>query len=110
MAANPDSTVLDEIEALLRAPDGGAGAPTLARLEHTLTEGYARALVLEAERWRVERRLGEMGRTIADADAAAVADELASLGSRLSSAEGELRQLRTLLGTLRSRARVVRRS
>ena len=48
-------TVQTEIEALL-----GAEAPTLARLEETLTEGYAEALVLETERLRIERRLGDL--------------------------------------------------
>ena len=46
-------------------PQTGASAPTLARLEDTLTEGYARALALEAERWRLERRIGEVARTVA---------------------------------------------
>ncbi|HET8892973.1 MAG TPA: hypothetical protein VFM96_02595 [Gaiellaceae bacterium] len=34
-----------------------ADAPTLARLEQTLTDGYAEALELETERLRIERRL-----------------------------------------------------
>jgi hypothetical protein len=37
----------EQIEELLSAE-----APTLARVEDTLTEGYAQALALEAERWR----------------------------------------------------------
>ena len=52
---NRPVTVQTEIEALL-----GAEAPTLARLEETLTEGYAEALVLETERLRIERRLGDL--------------------------------------------------
>jgi hypothetical protein len=46
-----------QIEELL-----SADAPTLARMEDTLTEGYAKALALEAERWRLERRIGEVAR------------------------------------------------
>lgn len=42
--------MLEQIEELL-----GAEEPTLARMEDTLTEGYAQALALEAERWRLER-------------------------------------------------------
>lgn len=78
--------------------------PTLAVLEDTLTQGYAEALALEAERLRIERRLGEVART-ATADHAA---ELRSLGCRLSAADGELLRLRTMLGTLHDRARVLR--
>ena len=44
-----------QIEDLLTAE-----SPTLARVEDTLTEGYARALAIEAERWRLERRIGEV--------------------------------------------------
>ena len=78
--------------------------PTLAVLEDTLTQGYAEALALEAERLRIERRLGEVART-ATADHA---EELRSLGCRLSTADGELLRLRTMLGTLHDRARVLR--
>ena len=49
--------MLEQIEELL-----GAEEPTLARMEDTLTEGYAQALALEAERWRLERRIGEVAR------------------------------------------------
>jgi hypothetical protein len=42
-----------QIEELL-----SADAPLLARVEDTLTEGYARAPAIEAERWRLERRIG----------------------------------------------------
>ena len=91
--------MLDQIEELLSAE-----APALARLEETLTEGYAQALALEAERWRLERRLGEVARS-GDSN---VGDELKTLGTRLTSADGELAKLRSLLGSLNERARVVR--
>jgi len=52
---NPAVTVRAKIEALLVAEDA-----TLARLEETLTEGYAEALVLETERLRLERRLRDL--------------------------------------------------
>ena len=88
-----------QIEELL-----SADAPTLAHIEDTLTEGYARALALEAERWRLERRIGEVARE----GRTDIGEELKSLGTRLTDADGELAELRTLLGTLHERARAVR--
>ena len=97
--------VLERIEELLDAPADGAAAPTLARMEETLTDGYAEALALEAERWRLERRLGEVART---AHELAVAEELASLGRRLTHADVELGKLRAVLDRLQARTRAVR--
>ena len=57
---NQAVSVQPQIEALLVAPASGADAPTLAYLEEKLTEGYAEALALEAERLRIERRLGAL--------------------------------------------------
>jgi hypothetical protein len=102
--------MLQQIEQLLIAPTSGATAPTLARLEDTLTEGYAQALALEAERLRLERRLGEVARTAAVPDSPGVAEEISTLGKRLTSADGELNHLRALLGTLQDRARSMRRA
>lgn len=100
--------MLDQIEQLLNAPASGADAPTLARMEDTLTEGYAQALALEAERWRLEQRLGEVARTIDGPDVSSFAEELTALAKRLVRADGELTHLRTLLGTLHERARTLR--
>jgi hypothetical protein len=100
--------MLEQIEQLLNAPASGADAPTLARMEDTLTEGYAQALALEAERWRLERRLGEVARTIDGPDVSSFAEELTALAKRLVRADGELTHLRTLLGTLHERARTLR--
>jgi hypothetical protein len=98
----------DDIRTLLEAPNTGDDAPSLDHIEHTLTEGYARALALEAERWRIERQLADvatrLGNEITDEDAS----ELARLGERLSNADGDLNKLRTLLVALRSRADAVR--
>jgi hypothetical protein len=102
--------MLQQIEELLIAPTSGATAPTLASLEDTLTEGYAQALALEAERWRLERRLGEVARAAAGPDTSSVAEEISTLGKRLTSADGELNHLRALLGTLQDRARSMRRA
>ena len=104
--------MLQQIEALLSAPASGASAPTLACMEDTLTEGYAQALALEAERWRLERRLGEVARTVGDPGPgiSSFAEELSSLAKRLTSADGELTNLRTVLGSLHDRARSMRRA
>lgn len=72
----------EEIAELLTLPEDGADAPSLATLERRLTDGYAETLALEAERLRIERRLGEVDR--------------------------ELARLRPLLRTLQDRARAVR--
>ena len=100
----------EEIADLLNLPENGTGAPSLDRIESTLTDGYAAALELEAERSRIERRLGEVVRDAGEVSAHSVAAELAELSVRLETADGELARLRSLLRTLQARARVVRRS
>jgi hypothetical protein len=93
--------MVQQIEDILSAP-----APTLARVEDTLTEGYAQALTLEAERLRLERRVGEVVRMV-NGDHG---DEIRRLGKRLRTADGEIERLRSLLGTLNDRARALRAS
>jgi hypothetical protein len=90
----------DEIADLLRMPEDGAGAPSLDAIESTLTDGYAEALALGAERSRIERRLGEVARDAGEVSAHCVAAELAELSERLDTAEGELARLRVLLQSL----------
>jgi hypothetical protein len=87
-------TLFDEIRQLLAAPRSGADAPGRERLEHTLTTGYARALALEAEQQRIERRLE-----------CAPAAERPRLAERLVAARAEHSSLRCLLQPLRVRAR-----
>jgi len=99
--------VQEQIVELLGLPERGAGAPSLDRIEDTLTAGYAHALALEAERRRLELRLGEVARD-ADSRNGDLADELRGLAARLKSADRELVRLRALLGTLRDRARTLR--
>jgi hypothetical protein len=99
------TSLRDEIAELLRMPENGAGAPSLDVIESTLTHGYAEALALEAERSRIERRLGEVARDAGEVSAHSVAAELVALSQRLDTADGELAQLRTLLQNLQ----VVRR-
>jgi hypothetical protein len=97
----------DEIAELLRTPENGAGAPSLDAVESKLTDGYAEALALDAERWRIERRLGEVAREAADEPDTR---ELARLSERLETTDGELARLRSLLGNLQARRRVLRGS
>jgi hypothetical protein len=91
--------MLEQIEELLNED-----APAVAEVESTLTDGYAQALALEAERWRLERRLGEVARAGGDGAGA----ELTSIGSRLKTTDGELAALRRMLGTLHERLRALR--
>jgi hypothetical protein len=100
--------IQDEILTLLNAPPSGDMAPTLDDIEHTLTAGYARALALEAERWRLERRIAEVAANLSDESSELHASELAKLGQKLSDADGDLGLLRGLLSSLRSRADEVR--
>lgn len=95
----------DEIAKLLRMPEDGAGAPTLDAIESTLTDGYAEALALEAERSRIERRLGEVARDAGEVSPQSVATELAELSGRLDTADGELVRLRSLLHKLQGMRR-----
>jgi hypothetical protein len=99
--------VHDQIAELLDLPEKGHGAPTLATLEEKLTDGYAVALALEAERWRIERRLGDVARGAGEP----LGDrERELLSQRLSAADGELARLRGLLHSLQERARARRGS
>jgi|Tabmets5t2r1_1033131.scaffolds.fasta_scaffold106987_1 hypothetical protein len=63
-------------------------------VEHTLTDGYARALALDGERLRTEERI----RSLAGSDERV--GEVRILKARLALLEEELGQLRGLLGTL----------
>jgi hypothetical protein len=102
-----DDAVLQRIEELLEAPATGEAAPTLASMEETLTDGYAEALALEAERSRIERRIGEVARTV-DEPVGNITDEIVALGRRLTHADVELGRLRTVLQRLQARTRALR--
>jgi ABC-type branched-subunit amino acid transport system ATPase component len=101
------TVLFEEIQKLLAAPASGAGAPCLGELEHTLTAGYAEALALEAERWRLERRLGEIAGALGH-NGADHTSELKTLAKRLSRTDGELSSLRALLASLRARHSALR--
>ena len=67
-------------------------------MENTLTDGYAAALELEAERLRIERRMSELALTVERSDQA---DELRGLAARLIETEASLAEIRALLAELR---------
>jgi len=98
----------DEIRSLLDAPPRGEEAPSIDDIEHTLTAGYARALALEAERWRLERKISQVATKLGQVSDERRHSELANLGQRLTVADGDLTQLRGLLSSLRTRAAEVR--
>ena len=82
----------------------------LDQIERTLTDGYAEALHLEAERSRLERQIAVMTQEIDRGDAAENARELAVLARRLDSSAGALAKLRAVLGDLRRHASSIRGS
>ena len=84
--------------------------PLLERFDETLTAGYAYALQLEAERWRAERRLGEVAARIARRSDQGRVEELTALAKRLNDASEEITALRTLLVSLRDRRRELRQA
>jgi hypothetical protein len=100
--------IQEEIRTLLDSPPLGEDAPSLGAIEHTLTAGYARALALEAERWRLERRIAEVATQLSEPAGQLRHSELIELGERLAAADRDLTRLRVLLASLRTRAAEVR--
>lgn len=70
-----------------------------------MTDGYARALQLESERLRLERRIGELAHNV---DGREQADELKALAGRLRDVDAELDRLRSQLGALQKHLEQVR--
>jgi ABC-type phosphate transport system auxiliary subunit len=95
--------LFEQISALIEASDRD-----LDRIERTLTDGYAHALSLEAEKWRLEKRMAEVAQNLDRGDAHDMAQELTSLARRLNGNAGELSVLRDRLGDLRRHAETVR--
>ena len=93
------SDLLEQIKALIDAATGD-----IDRIEHTLTDGYAQAMALEAERWRLERRISKVAGEMESGDVAAKARELAVLAARLEEIAVDLHRLRSRLAELRQLA------
>jgi ABC-type phosphate transport system auxiliary subunit len=105
LASNPLPDLLEQIDELL---EGSNEPSTLALLERTLTDGYAHALSLEAERLRLERRMTELAGELHDGNREQKAQELAQVSRRISSAGAEIDSLRHTLSQLRAHATAVR--
>jgi len=97
--------LLERISRLLKNRSADPGKPLVTEMEDTLTDGYARALQLEAERLRLERRIGELARSV---DGPEEADELKALAGRLRDVNVELERLRDRLGLLQKHLAAVR--
>jgi predicted nucleic acid-binding Zn-ribbon protein len=95
--------LLEKINALISAP-----TRDLDTIERTLTDGYAHALSLEAEKWRLEKRINEVAQSLQRGDTAKKARELETLAKRVEGSVGDLTTLRSLLTDLRRHADAVR--
>jgi hypothetical protein len=102
------AVLIDDIRELLATPPPAETQSFLDMLDATLTSGYAAALQLEAERWRVERKIGEVAARFGDEQNELRAEELAALTRRLTAANENITSLRSVLGDLRERRRVLR--
>ncbi len=108
MAPEAIPALLEQIDELLAEPYSAGKPATLDRLETTLTDGYAYALGLEAECWRLEQRLSEVARELHEGNQELKSQELMQLSRRLSSNGTALQGLRSTLTRLRARASAVR--
>jgi chromosome segregation ATPase len=95
--------VIDDILDLLATPRPAASKPFLDRVDATLTDGYAHALRLEAERRRIEQRIADAVARLGDVTGHRHQPELVELSEKLMSANAEIASLRTLLTSLRDR-------
>jgi ABC-type phosphate transport system auxiliary subunit len=92
--------LLEQIDELLAEP---AEEPaSVARLERTLTDGYAYALALESERWRLEQRMSELAGELDEGNQELKAKELSLLSDRLAKNTSLLSGLRGTLTELRA--------
>jgi hypothetical protein len=94
-----DRELLERIQALADAMTNGPALPR-SQMEPTVTDGYARALELDAECLRIEQRIDELTANSA-AGHAAPRGELSALLSRFQEASRQSAELRALLAPLR---------
>jgi hypothetical protein len=104
------STLIARIDSLLAVPTESDDADVRAHMETTLTDGYARALALEAELWRLQRKIGAIAADLADGRGGPRTKELASLARRLAVSEEEHASLRDSLVSLRERIALAARA
>ena len=108
MAHEAIPNLFEQIDELLAEPERWGEPTTLARVERTLTDGYAHALSLEAERLRLERRMSELAGELRDGNHEQKAEELVQVSRRISGARAEVERLRGTLTQLRARVRAAR--
>ena len=109
MAPDAIPALIEQIDELLATPPSSEDEPAaLAHLERTLTDGYAHALSLEAERWRLEQRMSELASELDEGNRELKAEELAQVSKRLSCNGHKLDRLRGVLSQLRERATAAR--
>jgi ABC-type phosphate transport system auxiliary subunit len=92
----------DELRTLTDAPAARDEA-SRARVEWTLTDGYAHAMSLELDRLRLERQIGEVAAQVDVRARGAKTEELQELSARLADTSRELEHLRELLAAVRRR-------
>ncbi len=92
--------LLERIRALIDAIDAGARLPR-NEVEPTLTDGYARALTLDAECLRLERRIEVLTWEVAEGRDVP-AGTLSGLLRRLHETEQQSVDLRAMLAPLRA--------
>ncbi len=101
--ANQLASIRGRLEALLTGLERG-DHPGRARLEETLTDGYAWALKLDAECARLERSIGTLAVELDQGSTEQQARELSRTARRLARVKRELVALRGLLSSLRAEA------
>lgn len=99
-AAIDFGALCDRLGALIEAPPA-RDDDARARVERTLTDGYAQAMSLEAERLRLERQIGQVAAQVTVDERGAKTEELQELSKRLAAASNDLTRLRELLATVR---------
>jgi hypothetical protein len=97
------ASLRDRLEKLLIALESGTQLDR-ARVEDTLTDGYAWALKLDAECARLERSIGTLAADLDHGSSEQQARELSRSARRLDRAKRELMALRSLLSSLRAEA------
>ena len=103
----PDLASLLERIAILLGEQPGSRPRLLEVMEHTLTDGYAHALTLEAEGMRIER---EIGTAMNAMNGGGTALGLPALAERRAAIERDVRILRNRLAALRQKTEIVRRA
>jgi hypothetical protein len=108
MAGMPDlPSLLERIAILMDEQPGAAPGRLLEVMEHTLTDGYAYALGLEAEGLRLER---DISAAVVSLEAGEPAEGLGGLTDRQGEIVREIGELRERLRVLRQRVDVIRRA